>query len=343
MTRPPALSAIRASSVWLWPGGDRRDVALSLPRPVLVAGALVVVLLVLALLFGPVAALQKAANGLVAGSYLGLGAIGLTLVFGVLRLINFAHGDFLTFGAYAAIGLTAVGLPLPLALCLALIATAVLALLSEAVLWRPMRRMGAGTLQLFLTAIGLSLVLRYSIQFVASGQPRSLGVDILSSAALGGIRLGWMQIKVLVAGLAATALLGLLLRHARLGKEMRAYADNPALAETSGIDTRRIITLTWALAGFLAGLAGILYAAAIGTFDPNFGITLLLSLFAAAILGGIGNAYGALVGGYVIGLSQEWATLFFNPRWKPAVGFAILILTLLLLPQGIFGKASRKS
>lgn len=101
--------------------------------------------------------------------------------------------------------------------------------------------------------------------------------------------------------------------------------------------------MTWLAAGALAGLAGILYAAAIGSFNPNFGLTLLLSLFAATILGGIGNAYGALVGGLVIGLSQEWATLFFNARWKPAVGFGLLILMLLFMPQGIFGRARRRS
>ena len=124
---------------------------------------------------------------------------------------------------------------------------------------------------------------------------------------------------------------------------MRSYADNRALAEVSGVETQRIVIVTWLLSGLLAGLAGLLYAAAIGTFNPNFGLTLLLSLFAAAILGGIGNAYGALVGGLIIGLSQEWATLIINPRWKPSVGFVILILTLLVLPQGIFGKSRRKS
>jgi neutral amino acid transport system permease protein len=119
---------------------------------------------------------------------------------------------------------------------------------------------------------------------------------------------------------------------------MRALADNMALAEASGIDTLRTIRITWAVAGGLAALAGILYASAIGSINPNFGVTILLSLFAAAVLGGIGNAYGALAGGIVIGLAQEWSTLFFNPRWKPAVGFAILILTLLFLPRGIFGR-----
>ena len=135
-------------------------------------------------------------------------------------------------------------------------------------------------------------------------------------------------------------LVGLVLRYTNIGKEMRAFADNRALAEVSGIDTQQIIDVTWIARGLLAGLAGILYATAIGSFNPNFGFTLLLSLFAAAVLGGIGNAYGALVGGLVIGLSQEWSTLVFNPRWKPAVGFAILILILLFMPQGIFGRAS---
>jgi neutral amino acid transport system permease protein len=101
--------------------------------------------------------------------------------------------------------------------------------------------------------------------------------------------------------------------------------------------------VTWLVSGAMAALAGILYAASIGSINPNFGFTILLSLFAAAVLGGIGNAYGALAGGIVIGLSQEWATLFFNPRWKPAIGFAILILTLLVMPRGIFGRKKARS
>jgi branched-subunit amino acid ABC-type transport system permease component len=313
------------------------------PRPTLVLAGLVGVAAVLAGAFGITAAGQATLNGLVAGSYLGLGAIGLTLVFGVLRLVDFAHGDLLTAGAYFTIGLSTLGLPLGLAVPGAILGTALLAYLSEVLIWRPMRDARAGSLQLFLTAIGLALVIRFSIQFVSGGQARTLGVDILSSFEIGAARLGMMQGIVLVAGLIAMALVGLMLRHTRLGKQMRAYADNRALAEVSGVETRRIVIVTWLLSGLLAGLAGLLYAAAIGTFNPNFGLTLLLSLFAAAILGGIGNAYGALVGGLIIGLSQEWATLIVNPRWKPAVGFVILILTLLVLPQGIFGKTRRKS
>lgn len=312
-------------------------------RPVLLAVALTVIAAGLAALFGIGPAAQATVNGLVAGGYIGLGAIGLTLVLGVLGLVNFAHGDLLVTGTYLSILLSWAGLPLPLAMAAAIVGTGLVALFTDRLVWRPLRRARASTLQLFLSAIGLGLVLRFTIQFFAGSQVRTLGADVVSSLTFGPIRLGTLQAVSLAVGLATMTLVGLVLRYTGIGKEMRAFADNRALAEVSGIDTRRIIDVTWLAAGMLAGLAGILYAAAIGSFNPNFGLTLLLSLFAATILGGIGNAYGALVGGLVIGLSQEWATLFFNARWKPAVGFGLLILMLLFMPQGIFGRARRRS
>jgi branched-subunit amino acid ABC-type transport system permease component len=312
-------------------------------RPVLLLAVLILAFAGLAGLYGLAPAGQATLNGFVAGGYIGLGAIGLTLVLGILKLVNFAHGDLLVAGAYFTILFGWLGLPLPLAMLLAMFATALLALLTEKVVWRPLRRAGAGTLQLFLSAIGLGLVLRFTIQFFAGSQVRTLGADVVSSITIGPLRLGLLQAVALVVGLTAMALVGLALRFTDLGKEMRAFADNRALAEVSGIDTGRIINLTWFAAGFLGALAGILYATAIGSFNPNFGLTLLLSLFAASVLGGIGNAYGALVGGIVIGLSQEWSTLLFNARWKPAVGFALLILMLLFMPQGIFGRTRRRS
>ena len=299
--------------------------------------------LVLAAVVGPVAAGQATLNGLVAAGYFALGAVGLTLVFGVLRLVNFAHGDMLTFGTYVSLGVTALGLPFWPAAAVGAVATAVLAVLLDRLIWEPLRRARTSTLQLFLAATGLAIVLRYGVQFFATSQVRSVGLDTTSSVDIGPWHLGTLQLAVMLIGLVTIVLAGLGLRYTRLGKEMRAVSDNIALAEVSGIDTRRTIRITWLAAGGLAGLAGILYAAAIGSINPNFGFTILLSLFAAAILGGIGNAYGALAGGIVIGLAQEWSTLFFNPRWKPAVGFAILILTLLLLPRGIMGRRKARA
>lgn len=304
--------------------------------------AIVLVFSALAAAVELVPASQATLNGLVAGGYMGLGAIGLTLVLGVLKLVNFAHGDLLVAGAYFTILFGYLGMPLLLAMALSMIATALLSLATEKLVWRPLRSAGAGHLQLFLSAIGLALVLRFSIQFVAGSQVRTLGANVVSSIVIGPLRFGTLQAAALAVGLIAMLLVGLVLRYTNIGKEMRAFADNRALAEVSGINTNKIIDLTWIASGFLAGLAGILYATAIGSFNPNFGITLLLSLFAATVLGGIGNAYGALVGGLVIGLSQEWSTLLFNARWKPAVGFALLIVILLFMPQGIFSRAARR-
>lgn len=332
---------VRAGAAGETPAPQIRSAFLS--RPALLLAALILVFVGLALVYGPAPAGQATLNGFVAGGYIGLGAIGLTLVLGILKLVNFAHGDLLVAGAYFTILFSWLGMPLPLAALLAMAATALLALVTEKVIWRPLRQAGAGTLQLFLSAIGLALVLRFTIQFFAGSQVRTLGADVVSSIAIGPLRLGSLQAMALVVGLAAMALVGLTLRFTNIGKEMRAFADNRALAEVSGIDTGQIIAVTWIASGLLAALAGILYVTAIGSFNPNFGITLLLSLFAASVLGGIGNAYGALVGGIVIGLSQEWSTLLFNARWKPAVGFALLILMLLFMPQGIFGKARRRS
>ncbi|MCV3206106.1 branched-chain amino acid ABC transporter permease [Mesorhizobium sp. YC-39] len=288
-------------------------------------------------------AAQATLNGFVAGGYIGLGAIGLTLVFGMLKVVNFAHGDLMVSGAYLTILLAWLGVPLPLGMLLAVTGTAALALATEKLVWRPLRRAGAGTLQLFLSAIGLGLVIRSTIQFFAGSQVRTLGANVVTSIAFGPLRMGTLQAVAFVVGLVAMVIVGLALRYTNIGKEMRALADNRALAEVSGINTSRIIDITWTISGCLAGLAGVLYATAIGSFNPNFGITLLLGLFAATILGGIGNAYGALVGGIVIGLSQEWSTLLFNARWKPVVGFTLLILMLLFMPQGIFGRTRRRS
>ena len=312
-------------------------------RPGLLLVAILAVFCALIAAFGFATASQATLNGLIAGGYMGLGAIGLTLVLGVLKLVNFAHGDLLVAGAYFTILFGYLGLPLILAMALSMVCTALISLVTEKLIWRPLRNAGAGHLQLFLSAIGLALVLRFSIQFGAGSQVRTLGANVVSSLAIGPLRFGTLQVAALLVGLIAMLLVGLALRFTNIGKEMRAFADNRALAEVSGINTNHIIDVTWIASGFLAGLAGILYATAIGSFNPNFGITLLLSLFAATVLGGIGNAYGALVGGLVIGLSQEWSTLLFNTRWKPAVGFALLILVLLFMPQGIFGRAARRS
>lgn len=284
---------------------------------------------------------QATVNGLVTGSYFALGAVGLTFVYGILKLVNFAHGDFLVFGAYIALFVNVtLGAPLAVAILAAVAVTAALGVAFELVMWRPMRAKGAGTLQLILISIGLAFVIRNGVQMVAGTQPRNLDVNVTDAYGfLGGLHIGRTELIVAAIAYGVLLLVGLMLRYSRLGKQMRALSDNLDLAETTGINTGRIVVLTWVFAGGLAGLAGVLYAAGAGSFNPNFGFLLLLSFFAAVILGGIGNAYGALAGGIVLGLAQEWSTLLFDSRWKVAVGFGILILVLIVRPQGILGRA----
>jgi len=282
---------------------------------------------------------QTSLNGLSYGTIYALGAVGLTLVYGILKLVNFAHGDFLTFGAYAAFVINVTwGLPFVLGVLVAVVITALLGLLLERLMWRPMRKTGAGLLQLLLMSLGLALILRNVIQMIAGSELKSLDVDVFSTVDFLGLRIGETELLVVVVGIAVLVAVGLLLRFTTLGKQMRALSDNIDLAETSGIDTTRVITYTWLLAGGLAGLAGAMIAA-ITSVKPELGFELLLPIFAVVVLGGIGNAFGALAAGIVLGLVIEWSTLLIDARWKLAIGFVILIVVLVIRPQGIFGRA----
>ena len=303
------------------------------------AALLAVVMVVLAAVYGVHDLAQRTINGVVSGSYFALGAVGLTLVYGTLKLVNFAHGDMLTFGAYVAFLFNVtIGAPIVVAALCAIALTAALGVASDKIMWRPMRAKKAGLLQLLLMAIGLAFVIRNGIQLIAGTAPRRLDVDVTTSVGFLGLRVGRTELIVVVVGLAVLAGVVLMLRYTMLGKQMRALSDNFELAEVTGIDTDRIVLATWIFAAGLGGLAGVLLVAAIGSMTINIGFFILLSLFAAVILGGIGNAYGALVGGMVIGLAQEWSTLVLDARWKVAVGFAILIAVLIVRPAGIFGK-----
>jgi neutral amino acid transport system permease protein len=282
---------------------------------------------------------QRTVNGLVSGSYFALGAIGLTLVYGILKLVNFAQGDFLTFGAYVAFLFNvSIGMPLIAALLIAVAATALLGVFLELIMWRPMRRKKAGLLQLLLMSLGLAFVLRNLIQFVAGTRPKALDVNTTESISFLDLTIGRTELYVLITGVVVLLAVAYILRATSVGRQMRALADNFDLAETTGIDTGRVVLFTWVLAGGLAGLAGVLLVAASGGLSPNTGFYILLPLFAAVVLGGIGNAFGALAGGIVIGLTQEWSTLVISSEWKVAVSFVVLILVLLIRPQGIFGR-----
>ena len=289
--------------------------------------------------------LQLVANGLVTGSIIAIAAIGLSLVYGILKIVNFAHGEYLTFGAYMAFVVNVtLGGPMVVAVLFAMAATALLGILLELILWRPMRARGAGIMSLFIVAIGLALVLRHVIFLVWGASPQKYDVDVFQVYDLGPIRLSLSQIVAIAVASGAIVLVGLMLARTRLGKAMRAVSDNRALASVTGIDIDRVIAYTWILGAALAGLGGVLLALVQSAFTPNMGFAVLLPIFAAVVLGGVGSAYGALVGGIVLGLVMELATWDalaggVEAVYKPVVAFVVLILTLLVRPQGVFGKA----
>ena len=293
--------------------------------------------------------LQAGVNAITSGSLYALGAVGLTLVFGILGLVNFAHGDMLTLGAFAAlVANTQLGMSVWFAVFIAAGVVAAFGLASEYVIWRPLRRTGAGTLQFLLMAIGLALVLRYSIQFAFGGGFRTYdGVDQIDTYTLGSIRIGTAQAHATILAIIALVATGLLLARTRIGTQMRALSDNFELAESSGVDTSRVVAITWLVGGALAGIAGVM-AGLLIRVEPQLGWNLLLTLFACVIVGGIGNPYGALLGAYVIAFAQEFTVALapridlidgvIDGRYRIAVGFAIMIIVLLFRPRGILGR-----
>jgi branched-subunit amino acid ABC-type transport system permease component len=214
----------------------------------------------------------------------------------------------------------------------------------DVALWRPLRARRAGFMSLFLASIGLALVLRQALLLAYGPQPQTYKVDQFKVYVIGSVRLSEPQFITIVGAAGAICALGVFLSRSTLGRTMRALADDRALAAIAGIRVGRVITYTWIISGLLAGLAGVFAGLVQSSFDPNFGFQLLLPVFAAVVLGGIGSAYGALAGGLVLGLAMElstWSSLFggVNPVYKPVVAFGILIAALLVRPQGLFGRA----
>jgi neutral amino acid transport system permease protein len=309
-------------------------------RPALVAGG-IILLIAIALVIGEglQAVADRALTGLSTGAIYALGAVGLTLVYGILKLVNFAHGDFLTFGAYMAYLVNVTwDQPFVVAVFWAMISTAILGIVLEKVMWGPMRARGAGMLQLLLMSIGLALVIRYMVQFFWGTELRNLNVNNTATVEFLGLEIGRIFFIVIIVGFLVLLGTGLMLRFTTLGKRMRALSDNLELAETSGINTSRVILYTWIFAAGFAGLAGVM-AGATTQLQPELGFELLLPIFAVVVLGGIGDAFGALTAGIVLGVVIEWSTLVIDARWKTAIGFVVLILVLIVRPQGIFGKA----
>ncbi len=289
--------------------------------------------------------LQQLVNGIAWGSIYALIALGYTMVYGVLRLINFAHGDVIMVGAYTALFAAGwIGADLtpsvPKALLVLLIAMVVCALLGiiiERAAYRPVRRQPR--LVSLITAIGVSLLLENLGNVIFGARPRAFPEIIRSTKVqIGSIVFGSHQLLVLGVSIALMGLLQVIVHRTRVGKAMRAVSFSADAAKLMGIPTDSVIAFTFAIGSALAAAAGVLVGLYLPRVDPLMGLIPGLKAFVAAVLGGIGNIPGAMVGGLVMGIAETMVVGYLAPTYRDAIAFAILILILLFKPGGILGK-----
>jgi branched-chain amino acid transport system permease protein len=323
------------------------------------AGLAVVLLAVLALLW-VVAQIQGVPNrqllslavrGVMLGGILALGAIGLSLIYGVLKFGNFAHGDLMSWGAYlalflvvllptgAALGPFSFGWEFLAALLIVMPLVGLSGYAIHRVIYRPLRARKSAPVILAMASLGMAFFVRSLIYLMwgADFHFYYLGRARPAIELFAGVRVRPDQLFILGLAIFLVLLVYLLLEKTKMGKAMRATADNPDLARVSGINTEGVVFWTWMIGGALAAAGGMMYGLD-AQLRPEMGWFLLLPLFAAVILGSIGNPYGALAGALVIGVAQQVSTAFINPAYAPGVAFFILIIVLLFRPQGIFGR-----
>jgi branched-subunit amino acid ABC-type transport system permease component len=281
---------------------------------------------------------QYVFNGIVTGGILALPAVAFSLLWRLLRFPNFAVSTYLTVGAYTALALN-VGVHAPLAAAWlgALAATGVVALAVDHIAFRPMR--DRRPFSLAIASIGVAFVLENVVRFAWGNDFRAYDVPVMRAGSVAGLRIGRDQVLILGAAVILMALAQAFLRRTRLGIAMRATADNPLLAAVKGVPTDRVIAAATFGGGALAGGAGV-FLGLDASIDPLMGGGLIISVFAAAILGGIGSAPGALAGAMIVGIVEEAGTLFVPPTYKTAIGFVIILAVLLVRPSGLAGARS---
>lgn len=285
------------------------------------------------------------AIGLKVGLLVAMASIGLSLIYGVANLVNFAHGELVTLGALTAFLFNASGagpgLHLLLAAVIAVAAGAAVGFLLDRGMFAPLRRRRTEGVPLIVFTIGLSLLVRHAFLVFMGGTPRPYtDYTVQRAYDIGPISLPPKDYVISVIGVVVLVAVALLLERTRIGTGMRAVADNRMLASSSGIDVDRIIRFTWMLAGALAALGGVL----LGVTEQvswDMGFRLLLFMFAAVVVGGLGTAYGAMVGGLLVGVVSQVSTFWINIEYKDAVALGVLILVLIVRPQGILGQRER--
>lgn len=286
--------------------------------------------------------LQSSVNGIRLGLLLALASVGLSLIYGTTGLSNFAHAEQVTLGGMVGYGLVnLLGWNLWIGGLGVMIICGFTGWFQDRVLWQPLRRRGLGLTQMMIVTIGLSLAMQYSFQFFAGADTKRVVVEQATVRTFGPITITDRSLAAMAISAVFLALVGFALLRTRVGRATRAVSDNPALAQASGIDTDKVIRLVWTVAMALAGLSGLLYALVVNGIKWDTGLQILLLLFAAVTLGGLGTAFGALVGALIIGLVVELSPLVIPGDFKYAAALLILILLLLVRPQGLLGRAQR--
>jgi branched-subunit amino acid ABC-type transport system permease component len=278
---------------------------------------------------------QVILNGLVTGLTLALPAIALTLTYSILKFPNFAIGAMLTLGAYYAFALNALlGLPLLVAAIFAAILLSVTLIATDRIVFSKLR--DRTSITLLVASIGVSFVLENIARLIFGNTARSFDVAVTGGYELWTLRVNAEEAYTAVTAFSAMIAIYILLSHTALGRSMRAVADNPTLASVRGVDRESVVRKTWAVSGLLIGGASVL-AGLDRAIDPLIGWNYLISVFAGAILGGLGSPVGAVLGAIIIGLVEELSTLVISPNYREATGFLAIALILLLRPQGLLG------
>jgi branched-subunit amino acid ABC-type transport system permease component len=279
---------------------------------------------------------QLLVNGIIAGSIYALFAVGLTMVYGVFRFINFAHGELIAWGAYLALlfARPPFHLPIYLAALPALFITALIGLAQDRFVFEPLRH--GNRITLLIASIGLSYFLRNAIRLIWGSDLQTYGLMPTRGIAFAGLSITSAQLMMIAAAILFLAALYVILTQTMLGKSLRAVADNLDLARIMGISIKKVSVAVWVLASFFSAAGGILLAVDTN-LEPLMGLTNLIKAFAAVLLGGAGNVWGALLGGMLIGVAENFSVAFISPGYKDFISFALIILMLLFRPRGIFG------
>ena len=281
--------------------------------------------------------------GLVTTSILAVAGVGFTLQFGVTNILNLAYGDIMTAAAIIAYLVTSAGLNVWLALTAGAAFGCVFSVLLNRFLYTPFVRRGTRLFGMIIVTIAVSLIVQNGLLAIAGANFFSLKMPRPSSVNVAGMVFTTVQLAIIAIAVAVMLLIHLLLRYTKLGKAMRATAADPDLARNCGIATDRVIDIAWALSGALCGLAGVILVMNVTSFTDVTGSEFLIPIVAVAVLGGIGQPYGAMLGALVIGIATEVAAAIFNPEYKDVVAFVILVIVLLARPQGILSEvATRK-